>query len=138
VSRSTVNCDAIFHIQEQIGGGDKMALKLAIKRSIQPRKDVGGILPLGPFPGSSYSAITKGLEPDDRIVLYTDGIVEATNPSEEQFGIGRLKSILREASVPTAGQFADAVLDGLARWTERSPGEGHSDDITLLAVDYHC
>jgi len=95
-------------------------------------------LPLGPFANSSYSAITLGLEPGDRIVLYTDGIVEATNPSGEQFGMKRLKNILKEASVPTAGQFADAVLDGLARWTERSPGEGHSDDITLLTVDCHC
>ena len=95
-------------------------------------------LPLGPFADPSYSAITVRLEPGDRIVLYTDGIIEATNPSGEQFGMKRLKNILKEASVPTAGQFADAVLDGLARWTERSPGEGHSDDITLLAVDCHC
>jgi phosphoserine phosphatase RsbU/P len=94
-------------------------------------------LPLGPFPDASYSAITVGLEPGDRIVLYTDGIVEATNPSGEQFGMKRLKGILKEASIPTAGQFADAVLDGLAHWTERSPGESHSDDITLLAVDCH-
>jgi PAS domain S-box-containing protein len=95
-------------------------------------------LPLGPFADPSYSAITVGLEPGDRIVLYTDGIIEATNPSGEEFGMKRLKNILKEASVPAAGQFADAVLEGLARWTERSPGEGNSDDITLLAVDCHC
>jgi PAS domain S-box-containing protein len=95
-------------------------------------------LPLGLFADPSYSAITVQLEPGDRIVLYTDGIIEATNPSGEQFGMKRLKSILEETSVPTAGQFADAVLDGLARWTERTPGEGHSDDITLLTVDCHC
>jgi PAS domain S-box-containing protein len=91
--------------------------------------------PLGVSCDARYSATTVTLEPGDRILLYTDGIVEAQNPSGDEFGMKRLTSILEETSAFTTCQVADAVLHQIARWTEQSPGEGQADDITLLAVD---
>jgi hypothetical protein len=41
----------------------------------------------------------------------------------------RLKGILEETSVFGTGQFAEATLDRVARWTKHRPGEGHSDEI---------
>jgi hypothetical protein len=35
-----------------------------------------------------------------------------------------------------AGPFADELLLELAHWLEQPPGEGHKDDISLLAVDF--
>jgi sulfur transfer complex TusBCD TusB component (DsrH family) len=51
-------------------------------------------LSLGPFSDSTYSATTFLLEKGDRIVLATDGVVEAVDSSGGQFGMDRLKQVL--------------------------------------------
>jgi PAS domain S-box-containing protein len=93
-------------------------------------------LMLGPSPDSVYSEITWPLEGGDRIILFTDGIIEARNPSGEEFGMGRLKKLVEEHHALSAEGFGDAVLDCLGRWSGRARGEGQCDDITLLAVDF--
>ena len=47
--------------------------------------DVGGLL-LGTFTGIAYQQATVTLEPDDVLLLYTDGVSEAMNEAEEEFG----------------------------------------------------
>jgi CheY-like chemotaxis protein len=93
-------------------------------------------LVLGPSPDSTYSEITWPLGGGDRIVLFTDGIIETTNPSGEEFGMDRLKRFVEENHALSAERFGDALLDGLGRWSERTRAEARSDDITLLAVDF--
>jgi phosphoserine phosphatase RsbU/P len=48
----------------------------------------GGLL-LGPFPEATYSVVRLPVKPGDRAILYTDGILEAMNPSQEMFGADR-------------------------------------------------
>ena len=91
---------------------------------------------LGPFHDSTYSAVPLSLEGGDRIILYTDGIVEARNSSREEFGMGRFKAMVEENHALPADRFADTLLDGVARWSEKISGPGQSDDITLLAIDF--
>jgi sigma-B regulation protein RsbU (phosphoserine phosphatase)/two-component system sensor histidine kinase ChiS len=91
---------------------------------------------LGLFPDSTYSAITLPLEGGDRIVLFTDGIVEARNPSKEVFGMDRLKRFVEENHALSAERFVDALLDAVGHWSEQARGEGQSDDITLVAIHF--
>jgi len=91
-------------------------------------------LMLGLFPDSTYSAITLPLEGGDRIVLFTDGIVEARNPSGEELGMDRLKRFVEENHALSAERFGDGLLDALERWSGQARGEGQADDITLLAI----
>src|SRR5215472_6454157 len=91
---------------------------------------------LGLFAGSTYSAITLPLESGDKIILYTDGIVEARNSSGEEFGMDRFKIMVEENHALPADRFADTLLDGVARWSEKISGPSQSDDITLLAIDF--
>jgi phosphoserine phosphatase RsbU/P len=93
-------------------------------------------LMLGPFSDSKYSAITFSLERGDRIVLITDGIVEAKNSSENEFGMERLQQIVESNHSLPASRFADALLYGLSGWSEHAIGSGQLDDITLLAIDF--
>lgn len=93
-------------------------------------------LMLGPFSDSTYSATTFSLEDGDRIVLITDGIIEAKDSSEKEFGMERLRQIVDSTHSLPANRFADAVLDGLSDWSEDTIGPGQSDDITLLAIDF--
>jgi len=91
---------------------------------------------LGPFPDSTYSASTFPLENGDRIVLITDGIVEAFDKSGSQFGMDRLKQLLESRHDLPANRFTDAVLYALSGWSEHAVGTQQSDDITLLAIDF--
>jgi len=93
-------------------------------------------LMLGPFPDPPYSATTFSLSEGDRIVLITDGIIEATDSAGNDFGMERLRQIVDSNYALPVNRFADAVLGELARWSEEAIGARQSDDITLLAIDF--
>jgi serine phosphatase RsbU (regulator of sigma subunit) len=88
---------------------------------------------LGYFPDASYTAMEIPFKAGDCGVLYTDGIPEMTDPSDEQFGLERLKQFLQDNHDLSAGQFVDALLDELSRWSNLASGREAEDDITLLA-----
>jgi sigma-B regulation protein RsbU (phosphoserine phosphatase) len=92
-------------------------------------------LVMGQFEEATYDSLQVPIAAGDRFVLYTDGILESTNPAQEEFGTGRFMRFMETNNRLPAGQFADALLLELARWLEQPPGEGHKDDISLLAID---
>jgi phosphoserine phosphatase RsbU/P len=91
---------------------------------------------LGYFPDASYTAMEIPFKAGDYGVLYTDGIPEMTDPSDEQFGLERLKQFLQDNHDLSAGQFVDALLDELSRWSDLASGREAEDDITLLAFHF--
>jgi phosphoserine phosphatase RsbU/P len=93
-------------------------------------------LVMGQFEEATYDSLQVPIEAGDRFVLYTDGILETCNPAQEEFGTDRFMQFMETNNKLTAGPFADALLLELARWLEQPPGEGHKDDISLLAVDF--
>jgi phosphoserine phosphatase RsbU/P len=93
-------------------------------------------LVLGQFPEAKYDSIEVQAGAGDRCLLYTDGVIEAQNPSSEEFGIDRLKQFLESNSSLAGGHFAEELLEKLARWCALGNGESHSDDITLLTVSF--
>ena len=76
------------------------------------------------------------IESGDRIVLHTDGIVEATNTSDEPFGIDRLKQFLESERSLSTHIFADSLLAELSRWSAGPAGHTQQDDITTLTIDF--
>ncbi len=93
-------------------------------------------LVLGVFPEETYTALELSLDVGDRIVLYTDGIPETKNPSDEEFGTGGFLRFMESSYSIGAAQFIDALLDDLSRWSQRPRGESQQDDITVLAIDF--
>lgn len=93
-------------------------------------------LVMGQFEEATYDSLQVPIEAGDRFVLYTDGILETCNPAQEEFGTDRFMQFMETNNKLTAGPFADALLLELARWLEQPPGEGHKDDISLLAIDF--
>jgi serine phosphatase RsbU (regulator of sigma subunit) len=92
---------------------------------------------LGFFPDATYASIEIPFREGDWGVLYTDGILETTNLSEEQFGVDRLKLFLQSHHDLSACQFVDGVLDELSLWSDTDSGREPKDDITLLAVHFN-
>jgi serine phosphatase RsbU (regulator of sigma subunit) len=88
------------------------------------------------FYEATYEALERPLEPGDRHVLYTDGILEAAGPDEELYGEDRLMRFMENNHALNAEQFADAFLDEIAKWSGQSAGQSQQDDITLLLFDF--
>ena len=84
-----------------------------------------GVL-LGRFADARYVAVATELRPGDRIIAYTDGIPEARNAREEQFGDERLQGLVR------AGASADSMLVAVREWRAESDD---ADDLTIVIVD---
>jgi serine phosphatase RsbU (regulator of sigma subunit) len=93
-------------------------------------------LPLGLFPDATYSVGQIQVEPGDKAVLYTDGILETESPSEQDFGVDLFKRFLESNHNLTADLFADSLLDELSSWSENPRGQGQQDDITFLTIDF--
>jgi phosphoserine phosphatase RsbU/P len=90
---------------------------------------------LGYFPEATYTAVELPFKTGDWCVLYTDGIPETTNLSDEQFGVGRFKDFLENNHDLSPGNFVDRFLDELSRWSGGASREPE-DDITLLAIHF--
>lgn len=87
---------------------------------------------IGWFPGTTYVEHRVELAAGDRVYFFSDGVIEATNEDDEQFGNDRLSRALagcREADL-------DASLDGLLAELDRWTGEsGAGDDVSVLAFE---
>jgi sigma-B regulation protein RsbU (phosphoserine phosphatase) len=90
---------------------------------------------LGPFPEAQYTGTDRDLAPGDRILMYTDGIVEAFNRQDEEFGEERLKSLLRTGTELSAEEIADRLLLKTRIWAGIGEGDTLEDDFTLIVID---
>jgi sigma-B regulation protein RsbU (phosphoserine phosphatase) len=86
---------------------------------------------LGLFPGRSYASETLELGPGDSLVLYTDGVSEATNAASDEFGDERLHACFADGAGQSAAETVDRLLQAVRTFVAGAP---QSDDITILAV----
>jgi phosphoserine phosphatase RsbU/P len=90
---------------------------------------------LGMFPAAEYSSIEVRFEPQDRYVLYTDGLPESRNATGEEFGIARCMKVLDGHPRLAAAALADRLLSEISSWTAEGSGHVQEDDMTLIVVD---
>jgi serine phosphatase RsbU (regulator of sigma subunit)/anti-sigma regulatory factor (Ser/Thr protein kinase) len=87
-------------------------------------------MPLGLMPGIQYEEVEGVIAPGSNVLLYSDGLVEAHDPSQEMYGFPRLRE---EMAVDDAGsELLDRLLDTLHRFT--GPDWEQEDDITLVTL----
>ena len=82
----------------------------------------------GPVFDSNLDEISVNLDPGDRIVAYTDGVVEALNARGEEFGEERLEAILRSSGGEDSKSFVHRLVSDLEA---HQKGAEQSDDITI-------
>jgi sigma-B regulation protein RsbU (phosphoserine phosphatase) len=84
------------------------------------------------MPESVYQTSTSSIRAGDVFLLYTDGVVEAENPSGKDFGIQRLVTTFDEAlDGPLAAMPAKVVCEVAAFQKRRH----HDDDVCVVAVE---
>ena len=87
-------------------------------------------MPLGMFLETQFSAMRVQLDPGDTLFLYTDGLSEASNASDE-YGLDRVIALVRQHSARQPAEMIAACLDDVRAFTQGTPG---FDDMTVLAL----
>jgi hypothetical protein len=93
-------------------------------------------LMLGLFPDAAYAAIEIPLSDGDRYLLCTDGVLEAKDANEQEFGRSGSMRFLESNSALRAKPFSDKLIDELSRWSGQATGGAQEDDITLVVLDF--
>jgi serine/threonine-protein kinase len=88
-----------------------------------------GGLPLGIMPNADFREGRTQLHPGDVLVIYSDGVSEAVNPSGEEFGPKRLYEVVARNIDNSAGGIRDRIESSLTKFCQGTPA---ADDITLV------
>ncbi|HEY6233131.1 MAG TPA: GAF domain-containing SpoIIE family protein phosphatase [Pyrinomonadaceae bacterium] len=90
-----------------------------------------GSVPLGMFRDTRYHDYYLTTEPGDLLVLYTDGVTEAQNEKEEEYGRERLAQAVRSNHELGARDLITALHTEVVEWTG---GRGATDDVTFFVI----
>jgi sigma-B regulation protein RsbU (phosphoserine phosphatase) len=94
------------------------------------RLESGG-LPLGLMSFAEYEVGTANLRPGDVLFIYSDGVSEANNLNEDEFGMDRLTQVIAATVSRSASGIRDRVESSLSTFTGSAP---QNDDVTMVIV----
>jgi Stage II sporulation protein E (SpoIIE) len=97
------------------------------------RLDAGGGPVLGLLPAARYEQAQFEVRPGDVLVLYSDGLTEAANPSGEEYGEGRLRALLATAKALGPDELCDAIVASASAFAGAAPLR---DDLTLVVAKF--
>ncbi len=86
---------------------------------------------LGVVDDIALESVDIPLKPGDIMVLFTDGVTEAINERNEEFGQARLVKVIRETRMLPAREIRKHIFDEINRFAEDQP---QADDITLIVI----
>ena len=90
-------------------------------------------MPVGMIEGAEFDVAQIKMERGDKLVIYSDGLTEAEDPSGGFFDTERLRECLRQNAAQNAAGLHAAILARLDRFTE---GGAMRDDITTVVLEY--
>jgi hypothetical protein len=96
------------------------------------RLETGGPV-LGLLSNVDYQQGEQYVAPDDILVAFSDGVVEATNTAGEEFGEGRLIATIQDLWESSAAEIRSTIHERLKEFTNSAPVE---DDQTLIVVRF--
>ncbi len=93
-----------------------------------------GSFPVGLIPEAEYTSARLQLEPEDTLVLFSDGVTEAEDPDHQLFDVdGLIHAVDGQLGIPVEA-LQQSILRAVREFTR---GAQQSDDLTLLVVRYH-
>jgi serine phosphatase RsbU (regulator of sigma subunit) len=90
----------------------------------------GGTI-IGMFPQALYEEGTIDMRPGDVLIVFTDGVTEALNPSDEEFGEDRLKDLFRQVFHLPVEEMSARISQELKSWIQDA---AQYDDLTFLLM----
>jgi sigma-B regulation protein RsbU (phosphoserine phosphatase) len=110
--------------------GHPSPLKLLGDGTIETVGDGG--FPVGLWPDMTYEERTTSLLPGERLVLYSDGVLECVNPEGVNYSVERLQQLLRKNTALPVKELLASIKADLAAWSD---GKGFPDDISMLVIE---
>ncbi len=92
-------------------------------------------IPMGIFPETNFNDTKIQLKSGDRLVLYTDGIMDVANPGGELFGKHRFMELIQQTKNFLSDDAVDVMIKELNAWSGKKEDEAYEDDITLIIFD---
>jgi sigma-B regulation protein RsbU (phosphoserine phosphatase) len=92
---------------------------------------IGDTFPLGILASADYQGTRVQLSPGDKIVFYTDGIVEAMNKKEEMYGFERLLDVVQASHAMDADSLLTEIINRVDAF---AAGVEQHDDITVIVL----
>lgn len=99
---------------------------------VKTRLDKGGPV-LGLLLDATYEAATVGISSGDMLVMYSDGLVEATNAHGEEYGDDRLTGLLHRHANETPAELRERIISSLASF---APASKTQDDLTFAIIRF--
>jgi len=99
-------------------------------QAYEPNGPAVGIVPTETF-CKKVETVEFSLGRGDRVLLYTDGITEAVDSLDEEFGTERLYEFLREHAQLTSEQFVESLIQEVKLFTQGHPLQ---DDLTVVSL----
>jgi sigma-B regulation protein RsbU (phosphoserine phosphatase) len=121
--------DAARRVFNYINAGHNLPILRRASGSIE-RLDVGG-LPLGIQAEAKYESASVTLAPGDWLIIFTDGLVEAENSRQEEYGETRLLSAIGAAAATTPTEMLNRLMAELDAFVGSTP---QHDDVTCLLI----
>jgi phosphoserine phosphatase RsbU/P len=86
---------------------------------------------LAAFDYARYTNATHPLQPGDRLLLYTDGLIEAANAKGDPFGQDALSALLQRTAELPPSAASDQIVSSIQQWSA-----SQDDDLTVLICDF--
>jgi sigma-B regulation protein RsbU (phosphoserine phosphatase) len=104
-----------------------------IRHGVAEEPFTEGSYPVGLVQDAEYVTARVKLEPGDTLILFSDGVTEAMDPSEELYGVPRLREVLTGQSDCALDKLQKSILESVENFAK---GAHQADDLTLLIVRY--
>jgi sigma-B regulation protein RsbU (phosphoserine phosphatase) len=133
-SRMTTKFVSLFYGELETGGiliycnaGHNYPFLLKANGKYEALTNGGPVL--GPTPDATYKRGFAKLDPGDLLCLYTDGIIEAHDGNDREFGLERLKRAVKANRAKSAQEIGREVLTRVTKWRREA-----EDDKTIVIV----
>jgi sigma-B regulation protein RsbU (phosphoserine phosphatase) len=103
---------------------------LLLRNGLATKIEENGLM-LAAFDFAVYTNAVHKLEGGDRLLLYTDGIIEAANATGDFFGCEALCNLLETTAKLTSSAAADSIMSSIRAWSTKQ-----DDDLTVVVCDY--
>jgi len=121
--------DPVRRTLDYINAGHNQPI-LSRSNGLIERLDVGG-LPLGIQPEAKYESASVTLAPGDWLLIFTDGLVEAENSHQQEYGEARVLSTIAAGATLTPDEMLKRLMTELDQFVGQTP---QHDDVTLMLL----
>lgn len=115
---------------EYASAGHEPGLLISSQGTVRELAATG--LPLGIDPSLEWETVSLNFRPGQRLVLTTDGVAEAGNPTGELFGRNRLTDVASARDVGSPREVVNSICEAVSR---HRLGQRSDDDVTILVLE---